>query len=92
MESQIEKYDEAFLKWIEEEFFPLIPDKTPQLLFAPPDRPYAERVSGHYVHVESLRMPRISLSRQDSEYDMSRQFPYYIRYMGYTSAAKTAIK
>lgn len=88
MRSQIEIYDEGLLNWIEAKFASTIPDKALQILFAPPDRPYAERESGHYGNSLMLKKPRVAVARQDITYDMSRGNPTNIRFMGYTEDSK----
>ena len=92
MKSQIEKYDEGLMNWMEAKFRPVIPDKDIQLLFAPPDRPYSEYVSGRYDKVKTLRIPRMSLSRSGLSFAQNRYNHSKIRYLGYTSTSKLRMK
>ena len=91
MISQIEKYDEALLLWLDQNFRQVVPDKQLQILFAPPDRPYAEVESGRVTDKRTLRLPRISVSRQDYTFVPDRQNPTTVRYCGVTSLAKTSM-
>lgn len=91
MKSNIQQYDEALLDWVEEDLVPAIPDKPLQILFAPPDRAYAERVDGRYVVPEQLRLPRVTLARLDFEFADVRYCHAGLRKAGYVSDAKLAI-
>ena len=92
MQSLIEKYDVRLLQWLEARFTGIVPDKPLQLLFAPPDRPYAEVTSGVEVGHDMLKKPRIAVARLDYTLAAARQNQTMIRHAGLVGTAGLMVR
>lgn len=79
------------MNWLDSNFRDVVPDKELQIMFAPPDRPFAEVSSGRVTGGKTLRLPRVSVSRADYEYDPDRRNQTLLRYCGPTTAAGNAL-
>jgi len=66
-------YDSCMLDMIACAISDAVPNFTPQVLFATPQRRYLDYLSGKTIENENLALPRIILSRGDDRMDQERQ-------------------
>lgn len=79
---QLAMYDQALITWINNTLVPELPGRDVQLLIATPMRRYADVLSGKLCGNETLKTPRITITRMDHERDPERYNSYTIRRLG----------
>jgi hypothetical protein len=84
MTDQFLLYDQALTTWLNNTFPPILKGKTTQLLMATPHRGFADVLSGTLADNNTLTVPRISVTRLDTENDPTRFNCNRIRRLGFT--------
>jgi hypothetical protein len=75
-------YDQAMTTWVNDTLIPELPGREVQLLISTPMRRYADVLSGKLCGNETLKTPRIVVTRMDHSNDPERYNPYTIRRLG----------
>jgi hypothetical protein len=75
-------YDQALITWINDTLVPELPGRDVQLLISTPMRRYADVLSGKLCGNNTLKTPRIAITRMDHANDPARYNSYTIRRLG----------